>query len=379
MRDGQVLQTPARHLTQRTSEESDMPEGVYSAFAPKKKSTKKLTLDEVNRRLEPRGIVCLEYVAAAKKTTFRCPQGHKWQATPHNVMAGYNCSYCYGRGKTTDSVNELLQERGILCSEFKGAKTNTQFSCGVGHTWRTTPDAVLNGGTGCPVCAGKADLTVDAINARLQGRGIRALEYFVKKKKALFVCESGHEWLAAPFMTTKKNGCPHCANRARLSLEEVNRRLAPRGIIAAGDYSNSFSRLTFKCCNGHLWAATASRVLHDSGCPACAKTGFDPLAPAWFYVLRGLADDRINFGITCDADRRIRRHELDDSQNYDVLAKRFYTSGADARETELNMMAELKSLGYEPIKGTKEEFFVSAQIALEVYEKAKRREINWAA
>ena len=59
----------------------------------------------------------------------------------------------------------------------------------------------------------------------------------------------------------------------KLTAEEVNARLADRGLKLVGEYKGAKVPSEFQCSYGHSWTATPSNVIagDKSGCPICAN------------------------------------------------------------------------------------------------------------
>jgi hypothetical protein len=114
-------------------------------------------------------------------------------------------------------------------------------------------------------------LTVQLINDRLSERGLEIIgRYINAHTKSEFRCQYQHEWLALPMNVLAGKGCPHCANRAKLTPEFINDRLREREITMIGKYYNTHTLTLFNCIHKHEWLATPTNVLRGSGCPECA-------------------------------------------------------------------------------------------------------------
>jgi hypothetical protein len=218
-----------------------------------------------------------EYVLQSVPAGFRCPQGHTWDARPGNVLSGKGCPTC---GRTSaaekmrlpeDTVRQRLAGKGItLVGDFVTTQTKARFRCDDGHVWETTPAAVM-ARTGCPDCAGNRRLTTDVVNSRIQVRGLTlAGEYHGAHVTTLFECAEGHSWLARPANILQGKNCPHCARQFPLNQEIVNERIAHRGIVMLGDYSNRATKALFQCSEGHAWETTPGNVMAGTGCRVCA-------------------------------------------------------------------------------------------------------------
>ena len=185
-----------------------------------------------------------------------------------------------------ETVNSRLADRGIeLVGEYANNRTKTTFRCGEGHTWEATPANVMRG-KGCPTCAGNIVLNKEIVNSRLADRDIELVgEYFNNVTKTSFRCGEGHTWESRPANVINGSGCPHCSGQVPLTKEIVNDRLAAdgRGIVLVGEYAGLGTKTAFRCGEGHTWEAIPNSVLQRSGCPHCATYGFNHGKPTEFY------------------------------------------------------------------------------------------------
>lgn len=173
---------------------------------------------------------------------------------------------------TLDVVNERLNKRGFtLVGDYINTDTHTQFQCSNGHLWSARPRYIINEGWGCPHCAGNAKLTKEAIQKRLDGRGIRLLgDKTNANSKVTFECNKGHKWQSQiNTVLNHQSGCPHCAGNFPLNTETVNERLKSRGIQMITPYQGTRNKSFFRCQHGHEWQVGLASVLAGNGCPTC--------------------------------------------------------------------------------------------------------------
>jgi len=237
---------------------------------------KKLTTEEVHTRLAPRGITLLEpYTGSSQRGTFRCANGHEWQAVVNQVLHGYGCRVCSGLVPyTKESINEKIEARGLeLIGDFSRAGNKTEFRCSEGHTWSTVPHHVIHG-TGCPHCFKSKRRSKSSILEQVAPRGIRVVGNFDRvTDETEFECEHGHRWVAKlSTVLYGSSGCPQCSGRVPITKEIVNERIAHRGLELIGEYTASSHKTTFRCSSGHEWEARPEKILRDRGCPYCAGT-----------------------------------------------------------------------------------------------------------
>lgn len=60
---------------------------------------------------------------------------------------------------------------------------------------------------------------------------------------------------------------------ARLTTEEINRRLAPRNISLVGEYAGYYVKSRFRCPEGHEWDAVANNIMNGRSCRVCYENG----------------------------------------------------------------------------------------------------------
>lgn len=118
--------------------------------------------DKYNRELEElygnEYISLDDYVTAhVKLKTLHSKCGKSWMVTPHNLLAGYGCKYCYGNElKTTEEfkkeIKEVVGSEYEVLSDYRSSKSDIKLkhvTCG--HIYEATPDNFLRGKR-CPKC-----------------------------------------------------------------------------------------------------------------------------------------------------------------------------------------------------------------------------------
>ena len=96
--------------------------------------------------------------------TWRCEEGHEWNAPFQRRVSGHGCPFCAGQRAIT-GVNDLASQHPDLVREWhpdnrvdpsevaKGSSTRYKWKCSEGHEWEISPNSrTTRGGTGCPVC-----------------------------------------------------------------------------------------------------------------------------------------------------------------------------------------------------------------------------------
>lgn len=108
-------------------------------------------------------------------------------------------------------------------------------------------------------------------------------------------------------------------------------------------YIDSRTAILHSCIKGHKWKAKPSNTISGSGCPTCAKSGFDINKPAILYYIK-IVDDNINYykiGIT---NRSVaKRFEPDKDKAIIVLLEKFFPTGILAKKEEQDILTNFKS------------------------------------
>jgi hypothetical protein len=210
---------------------------------------------------------------------------------------------------TVSDINARLAKRNIkMLGEHSITKNKAEFVCNQHHKWYATINSVL-AGNGCPKCAlTERKLKWRAnLNSLLELRGVEMVgEYFGDKTYTKFKCvRCLKSWSGRPIIV-KHSGCCFC-NGTKIDKDIINQRIIDTGIKLLTEVHNVGMRGSFECPEGHPWDSIVSNVLHNkSGCPKCAKYGFNPTLPAVCYVI--CYSGYIKFGITNNWSRRRSEH-----------------------------------------------------------------------
>lgn len=267
--------------------------------------------ETVNALLAPRGIKMLTpYRTGNPKATFLCPEGHEWEATIASVKGGNGCSVCVGYGQTLDDVNAQIAPRGFkLLTDFKTLREKGTFRCPEGHEWQASITYVKGGG-GCPYCAGQAGHTRETFLEAIQGRNIELVgDYIDLSTNTQFQCEHGHIWSAKPQKIKMGGGCPHCFGLYQ-TQDSINADLEPRGIQIIGEFRNVSSVALFSAACGHQWRAKVFEVkTGGTGCPKCATGGIRAQNVAYVYVI-DYGNGLVKVGSTGQVKKRLKQLRL---------------------------------------------------------------------
>lgn len=278
------------------------------------------------------------YKGNTSKAAVRClVDGHEWMASVNSLTShGKGCSHCVNRRKWTEEerveqINALDSIRFVRWHDGTYKTTNSKAVVRCIHDdyeWAVTVNGLLNGMAGCPQCSGNRRYTqqerVDHINSIPNIKFIRWLndEFIGNKSRAVIQCLiDGFEW-DAPLnhLANGNSGCHKCRARNagiryRSDEKEVIRKIEAMPNIEfvefVDGYKNSSSKAIIRCkIDGFEWPASVKNLLHnESGCPSCAKTGYNPNRPGTLYALRSECGSHIKIGISSHPKIRFRKLE----------------------------------------------------------------------
>ena len=307
-----------------------------------------------------------ESISSNKKKAWRCNQGHEWDAVVSSRSSGKTgCPYCSGR-RVIVGETDLATTHPELAAEADGwdptkvgkGGDRKSWRCPLGHLYLATIHNRTYMNSGCSICANKQvlvgynDLGTTHPEIAVQADGWDPTTVTAgSKKRHQWCCDKGHKWIT-PINYRLKTGCPYCSNHAVLvgynDLATTHPELAAEAdgwdpiTLVAG--SNQKRR--WRCGEGHYWnAAVGSRSSGPkggSGCPSCAKYGFNPSEPGWLYFLEHDGWELFQIGLTNDPNRRIGKHHSDGWTSIEIRGP---MDGSLAKSFETSILLALKARG----------------------------------
>lgn len=123
-------------------------------------------------------------------------------------------------------------------------------------------------------------ITKEELNAELAPRGLALIgELLGVRSKGTFQCAHGHQWTATVDGVRRVSGCPTCAGFGQ-TRDTVNAQIAPRGLRLLEDFKSTKYKGRFECAQGHQWRAVIQSVSAGRGCPHCAGQ----ITPSWAEI-----------------------------------------------------------------------------------------------
>lgn len=295
---------------------------------------------------------------------FRCNLGHEFRASTNQMSRltdGHSgCPVCAGKTLLV-GFNDLATRLPEVCELWNHDKNlpltprdvtrastrKVWWSCKIDkrHEWLASV-ASRSKGQGCPICtsryvvAGLNDLATVAPSVAADwdlGRNGNLRPSDVSSttpKKVWWRCQfdSRHEWQASVETRAIRGlGCPVCSNHKTITgvndLQTTHPHIAAEWDQEKNDFKafevNAGNQKSFwwKCrdCHSSWRASSSNRTRVKSGCPNCAKTGYDPTSQGYLYLLRRQDDMLQQFGITNRPSSRLAKHRRNGWEVVDVL------------------------------------------------------------
>ncbi len=298
------------------------------------------------------------------KLGWRCESGHYWEERVElRAKRGYGCPYCSGH-RVSPGETDLATTHPILAAQADGWDPTTVMAgtskklgwiCDLGHRWSATS---LNRmyGNGCPICANRVVLpgfndlatTHPAIAAQADGWDPTTVVMGSGQLKN-WKCHLGHKWRTSCNSRTSQNlGCPYCGNQKVWpgfnDLATTHPHLLPEvdGWDPTQLSAGSNKRVRWRCNEGHHWSAMLSDRKAGTGCPTCAKFGFDPNKDGYLYLLEHAVWEMLQIGITNVPNKRLQKHRRG---GWSALEVRGPMDGHLTRQLETGIIRVLRKRG----------------------------------
>ncbi|MBL7914651.1 MAG: hypothetical protein JNL49_06355 [Bacteroidia bacterium] len=255
----------------------------------------KHNIEEMRTIAKERGGKCLsnEWKSALSNLSWRCKEGHRWEALPKSILKGHWCPECSHVKPLSleDFKAYALKHQGeCLNTTYKSHVTPIIFKCKEGHTWRTHRKCI-NDNVWCRICAESrfTDREIKALfnpgieDAKILGRAMNGeckSNYFIDLNAPLrWKCNKGHEWKASYNWVRKGTWCPKCHDYKR--VESFNAEMLSMIRYHQGKLLSLkiTDRVKVACKNGHEFTEYKRNIRYGDWCPKCG------LKPAYNYPI----------------------------------------------------------------------------------------------
>ena len=268
--------------------------------------------------------------------------------------------------------------RWVAVCEY-GSHKKCVVRCKVGNfVWSARANELVNGGKGCPHCSGKIRWTAEERIWQINKMGnIRFISwtdgYKNASSKANVMClVDNHSWSAeVGNIVNKGSGCPQCAGNRRLSAEERIKQINDIDNIEfvswVDEYKCNKSKANVRCkVDGFVWSTAINGLLNiGSGCPRCAKTGFDQTKDGSLYALRSECGKYVKVGISNKPSQRHRQLERSTPFKFN-LVEQISGDGAKIAELEKHFHEKYERAGFKGFDGATEWLICSDELLSEL-------------
>jgi thiol-disulfide isomerase/thioredoxin len=311
------------------------------------------------------------YVNSHAKIEIKCLKHGVFKQSPTNHLAGKGCSLCHKENLPTYKL--LGEERFIARSidvhgnkydysnvKYKGSHEKVKIKC-LKHDsfFYQSPTSHLSG-NGCSLCAKEviADklkkTNDDFIKAAISVHGEKydySTSYYNGCYGEISIRCKKHDFIfqQSPANHLSGRGCPRCAGNTRLTRDQFIKKAS----IAHGD-RYSYDELEYVSCsnkvkilckthNYYFYQLPHSHI-YGSGCPKCAKYGFNKGFPTFLYYLKVNNGSCYKVGIT---KRRIEDRFRKDISKIEIVKSVLFYNGEDALSAEREILNDFKEYKYQ--------------------------------
>lgn len=297
------------------------------------------------------------YINSKSKIKIRCHKHGVFENFSLNHIKGVGCPVCDGRKKTTIMVIEEFQEvHGVEKFDYSNVvfldhKTKLDIKCNTCFKHFYTLLGNHKSGNGCPYCVGCNKTSEEVVGEFIQVHGVESFDY----SKVVYVdsttkVEIGCDKCSKTFMQTPGNhkngrGCPYCRNK--YTLDEVIYQFNEAHGIEAYNYDeviyiDGATKVKIHCakCSADFKQTPESHK-SGSGCPNCARGGFNPCIPGILYYFRVEKNGQVAYkiGVT---NRTTQKRWASELNNITILYEKHYQLGQDALDAEYLIKKEFK-------------------------------------
>lgn len=314
----------------------------------------------------------VEYAGTAIKVKIICKVHGVFEQIPNSHLSKYGCPDC---GCLTKANKRLLTSKefvrkaklvhgnskyGYELVDYKGCRDPVQIICSIHGVFSPRPNDHLNG-HGCSYCSGKLKSSTEEFIERAEKIHNGRYQYDLVKyngcKKSIKIrCRVHGVFLQTPDRhLNSRSGCLKCAGVQKSNTEEfIKKAKEVHGehlySYELTEYADNKSLVKITCNIHGVFETIPGNHLMSHGCPACAKTGFNPSAPGILYCISfesQLELPIIKIGITNrSVEDRIRGMHVFHGFSYKILGELRFGIGAEAYQWEQLLIQEHKNHQY---------------------------------
>lgn len=266
-------------------------------------------------------------------------------------------------------INALPNIEFIQWERFhKNTKSKAIVRCSIdGYEWSASINNLVDGGYGCPRCSKKIKWTESERVSQINNLGgiefVRwESDYKNAYSKAILRCVvHGYEFNAnSHSLINGGKGCPQCAGRRRWTASEREQQISELDGIAfvswKDGFINSASKAILRCeSDGFEWAATVRDLIHNSsGCPKCAKHGYNQGKAGVLYILRSHCGGHVKVGISNAPESRLLNLKIETPFGFSLIEMIEFDDGRAAYDLETYLHGKYERSGFSGFDGATE-------------------------
>lgn len=232
--------------------------------------------------VDERGGVLLSdaYVNQVTPLPCRCAEGHEWSMLPITVFQGRWCPACgrksQGRALAAharERVLRAIEAAGyeVLAPGYTSAHEAMELKCPRGHSWSTLPGNFETGAR-CPRCRTEDYLGEARALARERGGELLSASVRNRHSALQWRCALGHDFGVSLGVVARGGWCGRCHLPAVGNIERMRRIARSReGECLSTDYVDAFTKLGWRCRDGHEWLSEPNGIIQGTWCPICTR------------------------------------------------------------------------------------------------------------
>jgi hypothetical protein len=246
---------------------------------------------------------------------------------------------------------------------YVNAITKLTITCPLHGDFEQSSNVHLRG-DGCPTCGQLKTVSgaVEKASREFEGRANKIhskkydysnVKYVNARTKVKIICPTHGEFHQSPDAHLKGKGCKKCATEANTELQRFSKDELINKFNTVHQNHYSYEKMIYlglskkiiiTCPEHGFFESKAQHHLDGTGCPKCAKYGFNTSIPGILYYLKisnGLA---YKIGIT---NRSVRERFPRDWEKIDILKEWYFEDGQMAYNKEKEIISTYFQFKYE--------------------------------
>lgn len=239
---------------------------------------------------------------------------------------------------------------------YKNNNSKVKIICPVHGEFEQTPKLHLKG-SNCPICSERKITLNECLNRFKKSHGDKydysQVSYEGANVKVKILCSEHGVFWQRPSSHWEGTGCQKCMSDSYRSttkefIEKAKLVHKDKYNYSKTEYKNTAMNKVIIICPEHGdFEQTCSDHLSGAGCPACAKSGFDPNKPAILYYLKITTDNNqvlYKIGIT---NRTVNeRFSLNELSKIEIIKQEEFECGQNAKNKEAEILKKYKQYKY---------------------------------